>query len=269
MPVPAAGGLADATTDSPLSASPSSLTPVNMPAPAATVPASWLPALPAESVAWFFTESEEDARANKNWKPYCVHDSANLEAAYRAMLAAGGAAEPIVRVRGTLYDVDIKGRVARAAYWNDPPHIVRRGTWFRPAQHGKPCQENLATELENIVRSRPWLALPPDADAATAAAAAAAAADPPAAKALGGKAPPPRELYRAELPCDKAAAWYSDGSMRLVTKGVLMKFSAGEELVRGYGALRGAVEVDTGLAKDNACQCGRVTHLVLVCLGGL
>ncbi|KKK23247.1 hypothetical protein AOCH_001193 [Aspergillus ochraceoroseus] len=57
-----------------------------------------------------------------------------------------------------LFDVDIQRRDLSPAYWTGPVYEVRRGTWF--VQDGstfKPCEENLATQLEEgYLKVKPW-----------------------------------------------------------------------------------------------------------------
>ncbi|PKX98574.1 DDHD family phospholipase [Aspergillus novofumigatus IBT 16806] len=55
-----------------------------------------------------------------------------------------------------LFDVDIERRELTPAYWIGPTYEVRRGTWF--FQEGfKPCEENLATQLEEgYLKLKPW-----------------------------------------------------------------------------------------------------------------
>ncbi|KAE8144944.1 DDHD domain-containing protein [Aspergillus avenaceus] len=57
-----------------------------------------------------------------------------------------------------LFDVDVERRELSPAYWIGPVYEVRRGTWF--VQDGstiKPCEENLATQLEEgYLKVRPW-----------------------------------------------------------------------------------------------------------------
>ncbi|KAI5850613.1 DDHD domain-containing protein [Tricharina praecox] len=45
-----------------------------------------------------------------------------------------------------LFDVDIKRRELGPVYWEGPVYEVKRGTWFY--QEGRPCDENLATQIE-------------------------------------------------------------------------------------------------------------------------
>lgn len=57
-----------------------------------------------------------------------------------------------------LFDVNIEDRELSPAYWVGPVYEVRRGTWF--FQEGsvlRPCEENLATQLEEgYIKLRPW-----------------------------------------------------------------------------------------------------------------
>ena len=55
-----------------------------------------------------------------------------------------------------LFDVDVKRRELGPAYWVGPVYETRRGTWF-DASSFKPCDENLATQLEEgYLRNQPW-----------------------------------------------------------------------------------------------------------------
>ena len=57
-----------------------------------------------------------------------------------------------------LFDVDVKNRELAPAYWLGPVYDVRRGSWFY--QEGstlRPCEENLATQLEEgYLKVKPW-----------------------------------------------------------------------------------------------------------------
>jgi hypothetical protein len=57
-----------------------------------------------------------------------------------------------------LYDVDVDKRELSSAYWLGPVYEVRRGTWFfQDGSTLKPCEENLATQIEEgYLRLRPW-----------------------------------------------------------------------------------------------------------------
>ncbi|KAF2711587.1 DDHD-domain-containing protein [Pleomassaria siparia CBS 279.74] len=54
-----------------------------------------------------------------------------------------------------LFDVEIETRELAPAYWLGPVYDVKRGTWFQ--QDGEPCDEHLATQLEEgFLKLRPW-----------------------------------------------------------------------------------------------------------------
>ncbi|OGE54690.1 hypothetical protein PENARI_c005G08089 [Penicillium arizonense] len=57
-----------------------------------------------------------------------------------------------------LFDVDVEQRELSPTYWIGPVYEVRRGTWFIQDGSGlKPCEENLATQLEEgYIKLRPW-----------------------------------------------------------------------------------------------------------------
>ncbi|KAJ5286917.1 hypothetical protein N7478_002603 [Penicillium angulare] len=57
-----------------------------------------------------------------------------------------------------LFDVDVELRELIPAYWIGPIYEVRRGTWFfQDGSTLKPCEENLATQLEEgYLKIRPW-----------------------------------------------------------------------------------------------------------------
>ena len=112
----------------------------------------------------------------KKFVPFSFGDSQSIEAAFQAFYDPDnesrkttpvgeepfGTADdhpPLVPVNEDyLFDVDIEQRELRPAYWIGPAYEVRRGTWF--IQEGstfKPCEENLATQLEEgFLKARPW-----------------------------------------------------------------------------------------------------------------
>ncbi|PLB47011.1 phosphatidic acid-preferring phospholipase A1 [Aspergillus steynii IBT 23096] len=57
-----------------------------------------------------------------------------------------------------LFDVDVERRELCPAYWVGPVYEVRRGTWFfQDGSSIKPCEENLATQLEEgYLKVKPW-----------------------------------------------------------------------------------------------------------------
>ncbi|CAG8288071.1 unnamed protein product [Penicillium olsonii] len=57
-----------------------------------------------------------------------------------------------------LFNVDVEERELSPTYWIAPVYEVRRGTWFIQDGSGlKPCEENLATQLEEgFIKMCPW-----------------------------------------------------------------------------------------------------------------
>ncbi|KAL2842965.1 DDHD domain-containing protein [Aspergillus pseudoustus] len=57
-----------------------------------------------------------------------------------------------------LFDVNINQRELGPSYWVGPIYEVRRGTWFfQEGSTVKPCEENLATQLEEgYLKVKPW-----------------------------------------------------------------------------------------------------------------
>jgi hypothetical protein len=54
-----------------------------------------------------------------------------------------------------LFNVEIETRELAPAYWLGPVYDVKRGTWFEP--NGNPCDEHLATQLEEgYLKVKPW-----------------------------------------------------------------------------------------------------------------
>jgi hypothetical protein len=50
-----------------------------------------------------------------------------------------------------LFDVDIESRELAPVYWLGPVYNVRRGTWFyQEGSNLRPCEENLAAQLEEV-----------------------------------------------------------------------------------------------------------------------
>lgn len=68
-----------------------------------------------------------------------------------------------------LFNVDVKQRELSPTYWIGPVYEVRRGTWF--IQEGsslKPCEENLATQLEEgYIKLCPWRSQPSEQNSQT------------------------------------------------------------------------------------------------------
>jgi hypothetical protein len=57
-----------------------------------------------------------------------------------------------------LFDVDVERRELAPSYWLGPVYDVRRGTWFfQEGTNLRPCDENLATQLEEgYLKLKPW-----------------------------------------------------------------------------------------------------------------
>lgn len=85
-----------------------------------------------------------------------IEDSHGDERSRKAALQEASTKVPVNE--DYLFDVDVAARELSPAYWIGPVYEVRRGTWF--FQEGsifKPCEENLATQLEEgYVKLRPW-----------------------------------------------------------------------------------------------------------------
>lgn len=109
----------------------------------------------------------------KKFVPFSARDSQSIEAAFQSLLdqedsgdlsqkdGEKGADHNSVKVpvnEDYLYDVDVKRRELAPAYWLGPIYEVRRGTWFfLEGSTLKPCEENLATQLEEgFLKVRPW-----------------------------------------------------------------------------------------------------------------
>ncbi|KAE8379540.1 DDHD domain-containing protein, partial [Aspergillus bertholletiae] len=105
----------------------------------------------------------------KKFIPFSVKDSQAIEIAFQKIADAEsgkgrnqpGRAQEITKVpvnEDYLFDVDVERRELSPAYWIGPIYEVRRGTWF--VQDGstiKPCEENLATQLEEgYLKVKPW-----------------------------------------------------------------------------------------------------------------
>lgn len=113
----------------------------------------------------------------KKFVPFLLKDSHSVEDAFQNLIRReerSNAAEPpsdshtqfknsdaTVKVpvnEDNLYDVDVDKRELSPAYWLGPVYEVRRGTWFfQDGSTLKPCEENLATQIEEgYLRLRPW-----------------------------------------------------------------------------------------------------------------
>ncbi|KAJ5919006.1 hypothetical protein N7466_009949 [Penicillium verhagenii] len=108
----------------------------------------------------------------KKFIPFSLKDSQSIETTYLALSEAEDSREnpqaqsiPQSSVskkvpvnEDYLFDVDVEDRELGPAYWIGPIYEVRRGTWFfQDGSSLKPCEENLATQLEEgYLKLRPW-----------------------------------------------------------------------------------------------------------------
>uniref|UniRef100_A0A093VC49 Putative phospholipase C20G8.02, mitochondrial n=1 Tax=Talaromyces marneffei PM1 TaxID=1077442 RepID=A0A093VC49_TALMA len=108
----------------------------------------------------------------KKFIPFYIKDSQSIEKAFQQLLQQEVKDVPdntkeneqtqyTVKVpvnEDYLYDVDVEKRELGPVYWLGPIYEVRRGTWF--FQEGsilRPCEENLATQLEEgYLKMKPW-----------------------------------------------------------------------------------------------------------------
>ncbi|KAF2199502.1 DDHD-domain-containing protein [Delitschia confertaspora ATCC 74209] len=127
--------------------------------------------------------SEKPLPPPKKWIPFSPGDSRALESAFQKLADEEEAADrrrellgsPLAEQRNVndadqplsgptakvpvnedfLFDVDVEKRELAPAYWLGPVYDVKRGTWF--TQDGDPCDENLATQLEEgFLKIKPW-----------------------------------------------------------------------------------------------------------------
>ncbi|KAJ5788098.1 hypothetical protein N7457_003088 [Penicillium paradoxum] len=68
-----------------------------------------------------------------------------------------------------LFNVNVEQRELSPTYWIGPVYEVRRGTWFiQDGSSLKPCEENLATQLEEgYIKLCPWRSQPSEHDTST------------------------------------------------------------------------------------------------------
>ncbi|KAJ6151615.1 hypothetical protein N7470_007212 [Penicillium chermesinum] len=108
----------------------------------------------------------------KKFVPFSVKDSLSIESTFQQLSdfeEASKSSQPSQTSQQSptknvpvnedyLFDVNIEARELSPAYWVGPVYEVRRGTWF--FQEGsalRPCEENLATQLEEgYLKLRPW-----------------------------------------------------------------------------------------------------------------
>jgi hypothetical protein len=101
--------------------------------------------------------------------PFSQKDSQSIEATFQRLSDVEDSQDPreesaqqvptkVPVNEDYLFDVDVGQRELSPAYWMGPVYEVRRGTWFFQDGSGlKPCEENLATQLEEgYLKLRPW-----------------------------------------------------------------------------------------------------------------
>jgi hypothetical protein len=119
-------------------------------------------------------EEPKPPPAPKKFVPFSSKDSQAIESAFQKLADVEIAQEQTRKnefLRETredlftvpvnednLFDVDIERRELAPAYWIGPTYEVRRGTWFfQDGSTFKPCDENLATQLEEgYLKIKPW-----------------------------------------------------------------------------------------------------------------
>ncbi|KAJ6443441.1 DDHD domain-containing protein [Purpureocillium lavendulum] len=191
-----------------------------------------------------------------------------------------------------LFDVDIEERELAPVYWLGPVYDVRRGTWFfQEGSNLRPCEENLAAQLEEgYLKMKPWLspvrsrsqsaAKEPQKDASKddqQPATGQGAKEPHSASETALKPsqtpgsntpanqPQPYRLFGAYMNNvatyqDATTAWLStDGIMSWVTTSVYERFAgggymSGVKLIRGYSEPSKSKEKDKDKAKDEKTQ---------------
>ncbi|KAJ5777105.1 hypothetical protein N7520_000351 [Penicillium odoratum] len=108
----------------------------------------------------------------KKFTPFSSKDSQSIETTYLQLseiedskTASQAQSKPSTPVskkvpvnEDYLFDVDVEARELGPAYWIGPIYEVRRGTWFfQDGSNLKPCEENLATQLEEgYLKLQPW-----------------------------------------------------------------------------------------------------------------
>ncbi|KAI9167309.1 putative phospholipase C20G8.02 [Paramyrothecium foliicola] len=168
-----------------------------------------------------------------------------------------------------LFDVDIEKRELAPVYWLGPIYEVRRGTWFfQEGSNLRPCEENLASQLEEgYLKIKPWL----NPVRARSQSSAAKDITPKASRDnLKADAVPPSPttaqpqshrlfgtyLNSAVTYQDANVAWLSsDGMLSWVTSTMYERF-AGGGYMSGVKLVRGYVEATDGKSKEEKASTG-------------
>ncbi|KAF9882696.1 hypothetical protein FE257_005516 [Aspergillus nanangensis] len=129
----------------------------------------WKPSLPDHK-----RDESKPPTLPKKFVPFSFKDSQAIESAFQTLsdleaereeskhIEPSGEAQDKPRKvpvnEDYLFDVDVERRELSPAYWIGPIYEVRRGTWFfQDGSTIKPCEENLATQLEEgYLKTKPW-----------------------------------------------------------------------------------------------------------------
>ncbi|KAL7268655.1 hypothetical protein RUND412_008715 [Rhizina undulata] len=252
------------------------------------------PDCPPLNVRWFYAvdvpkrkqfppkdATEKPSKLPSKFVPFGARDSRAIESAFQKLSeeedavesrsyvlagegrerrkVSGGAKVPVNE--DYLFDVDIKNRELAPVYWLGPVYDVRRGTWFIQDGSGlKPCDENLATQVEEgYLRLKPFRQPPPppaEPPSSIATTTTAKSEDTPPSSSAGSifapSAPPPPQpqqqswrLFGAYLNSfvvfvDPSTAWLlTDDFYGKLSATVFQRISAGShmggtKIVRGY-----------------------------------
>lgn len=129
------------------------------------------------SFSGFSTTPQKPKGPPKKFVPFSVSDSRSIENAFQELIEQGCALSPSTNGDSPqdskspntrsytvpvnedfLFDVDILKREVSPVYWIGPTYEIRRGSWFfQDGSSLKPCEENLAAQLEEgYLKIRPW-----------------------------------------------------------------------------------------------------------------
>ncbi|XP_019858671.1 PREDICTED: phospholipase DDHD1-like isoform X1 [Amphimedon queenslandica] len=117
-----------------------------------------VPPLPPERLRWFYMEN------GKIWRPFCGHDSLNLEEARTILLQEAVACPDVereVEVMGNMYIVVLHSKESptlKPIYWEAKPCPVLRGSWFEviSSERWLPLSQEEADLLEEAHTRKDW-----------------------------------------------------------------------------------------------------------------
>ncbi|KAI2715400.1 hypothetical protein CBS147332_5054 [Penicillium roqueforti] len=147
------------------------------------------PDCPPSKVRWFYAVDSPKRKPSiigqkkadqkplpspKKFIPFPGKDSQSIEATFQKLSDIEDArqqnppndSEPVLTKvpvnEDFLFNVDVEQRELSPTYWIGPVYEVRRGTWFiQDGSSLKPCEENLATQLEEgYIKLCPWRSQP-------------------------------------------------------------------------------------------------------------